>query len=321
MTATVTVDVAGGQAGGAARFRDELYSYLARTGRSDVQVIGARRRVVPSWLVRRELSIAGRTRRVAVNSVGFAAPGGERWTLLRNALHFLTSQEEAELDPSLRTAIQRKARMVRLMASRADVLVTPSTAMAERVAATLPSVARHLVVRMHPVSPGLIPAGPRDQTILCPVLFESYKDMTERIGELAAAITEIGDRDVRLLVTADRGEVPPDLATHPRVDFVGRLSYPVLCRLWARSRAIYFPPGLESFGYPLAEARVSGHCVIARDTAQNREIAGPALRGFSLGDRNSLREATSLALSTHVRPDPAPFDPDAYFGWLLGSRS
>ena len=52
--------------------------------------------------------------------------------------------------------------------------------------------------------------------------------------------------------------------------------------MWARSRAIYFPTDLESFGYPLAEARVSGQPVIARDTALNREIAGPALCRYTL---------------------------------------
>ncbi len=59
--------------------------------------------------------------------------------------------------------------------------------------------------------------------------------------------------------------------------------------------------------------------MIARDSAQNREIAGPALCGFDPGDPESLRNAVKSALTTRVAPDPLPFDPDAYFGWLLGS--
>ena len=39
---------------------------------------------------------------MALNNVGFVAPGGQRWTLLRNALHFLTEGEQARLDPALR---------------------------------------------------------------------------------------------------------------------------------------------------------------------------------------------------------------------------
>jgi hypothetical protein len=61
--------------------------------------------------------------------------------------------------------------------------------------------------------------------------------------------------------------------------------------------------------------------VIAQDTAQNREIAGrPALRGYSTGDPASLRSALERALTLDLTPDPGPFDPDTYFGWMLGSH-
>jgi glycosyltransferase involved in cell wall biosynthesis len=99
---------------------------------------------------------------------------------------------------------------------------------------------------------------------------------------------------------------------------VGRLTVEDASDLWRRCRAIYFPTGLESFGCPLAEARVSGVPVIARDTPQNREIAGPALCGYAMGDRDSLRQATETALTARVAPDSEPFDPDAYFDWMLG---
>jgi glycosyltransferase involved in cell wall biosynthesis len=124
---------------------------------------------------------------------------------------------------------------------------------------------------------------------------------------------------VRLIITASPAEVPTSLAASTRLHFVGRLDHHELCRLWALSRAVYFPPGLEAFGWPLAEARVNGQPVIARDTPQNREIAGPALCGYSVGDPDSLLHATETALGGGIIPDPAPFDPCAYFEWLLGS--
>src|ERR1035438_9110538 len=102
VTGPVTVDIAGAQMGGAARYTAELYGYLARTGRDDVQVIGATRRVDPAWLLRREMSKPGGARRVALNNVSFVGPGAERWTLLGNALHFLTESETSRLDPSRR---------------------------------------------------------------------------------------------------------------------------------------------------------------------------------------------------------------------------
>jgi glycosyltransferase involved in cell wall biosynthesis len=206
-------------------------------------------------------------------------------------------------------------------ARRSEVLIAPCTAMAERIAATLPDVANRLVVRMHPVSANPVPGRPDGQLILCPVIFESYKYMPQRLTEWLAAVDHSLDPSVRMLVTASPAEVPASLAASPRLDFVGYLQHADMEHLWARSQAIFFPPGLESFGCPLAEARVNGQPVIARDTPQNREIAGPALCGFTVGDRDSLRHATEIALTRKVSPDPAPFDPDAYFGWMLGPHA
>jgi glycosyltransferase involved in cell wall biosynthesis len=306
--------------GGAARFASELYSYLARTGRDDVKIIGAMRRVDPAWLVQREFVTMTRSRRIALNNVSFVAPGGERWTLLRNALHFLSSDEAARLDPLLRAKCAREARVVRLAASRADALIVPSTAMADRVTRLMPTVHSRIIVRPHPVSADAIPRRPRDMSILCPVLFASYKQMSQRIAELLNAVDKVGDPSVRVLITADRCEVPPVFATNPRIELVGKLEQAELRDLWARSRAIFFPTGLESFGYPLAEARVSGQPVIARDTAQNREIAGDALRAFTLGEDDSLTRAVASAMTTEVTPDPDTFNPVSYFDWLLGEK-
>jgi glycosyltransferase involved in cell wall biosynthesis len=143
--------------------------------------------------------------------------------------------------------------------------------------------------------------------------------MNERIAEWIAANDEHIDPSVRLIVTASSSEMTADLANHPRLDLVGRLNLSDLRDMWARSCAIYFPTSVESFGYPLAEARVNGQPVIALDTSQNKEIAGPALCGFSAGDQESLRCATERALREEVAPDPTPFDPVPYFDWLLGA--
>ena len=174
------------------------------------------------------------------------------------------------------------------------------------------------MVRPHPVSVPSTPRLPGDPVILCPVLFAPYKQMAQRLTEILAAVVDLEDPSVKVRVTARAAELPEAVACHPQVELVGRLPHDELREMQARSRAIYFPTGLESFGYPLAEARVCGQPVIARDTAQNREIAGPALCGYTLGDPDSLRRAVDVALTTDVAPDPRPFDPDRYFGWLLG---
>ncbi len=165
MTAAVTVDAAGALMGGAARFIVELNGYLERTGREDVEIIGTRRRVRPGWLLRRELSSPARSRRVALNNVGFLAPGGQRWTLLRNPLHFLTEGEQARLDPIQRASVRRKAAVVHLAARRSDVIVAPSMAMTERIAAVTPDLRSRVVVRPHPVSAASGPRLPGDPII------------------------------------------------------------------------------------------------------------------------------------------------------------
>ena len=317
MDTAVTIDMAGGQVGGAARFRSELNGYLERHGRRDVKVIGAGRDLSAGWLAAREASAARRGRRIAVNNVGFMTPGGERWTLLRNALHFLTASEASSLDPGLRAAVTRQAAIVHRAARRSDVVVAPCTAMGERISSALPEVAGRLAIRMHPVT-GRKASPPQGSLVLCPVLFASYKHMPDRIADWLAAVGDAVDDSVRLIVTASAPEVPGRLAASPRLHFVGRLTTRHLAGLWDCCRAVYFPTVLESFGFPLAEARAQGRPVIAADTPQNREIASRALCGYLPGDRDSLRQAISQALAAQVTPDPGPFDPDSYFDWMLG---
>ena len=95
----------------------------------------------------------------------------------------------------------------------------------------------------------------------------------ERLGALLRVVGELGEDPVRVLVTADRTELPEELACHP-ADAAGSAAstHTRLSEWRKRSRAVFFPTDLESFGYPLAEARVNGQPVIACDTEQNREI-------------------------------------------------
>jgi len=327
VTTSVTIDIAGGQVGGAARYATEVYGYLRRSAHDDVKVIGRQRRLGPAWLAIREAKAVRRSRRVALNNVGFFTPGGERWTLVANPLHFLTRAEMAAQVPALRSAMARQIPVVHRAARRYDVLVAPSTAMAERIKSTLPDLADRVVVRLHPVSANpLVAASPvrrraGERRILCPVHFYSYKNMPDRLAEWIDAVDRTVDKSVRLIVTASAAEVPAALAASPRLELVGRLDLEPLSHLWAGSHAVFFPSGIESFGFPLAEARVNGQPVIAQDTPINREIAGPALCAYRVGDRDSLLQATEKALSMNLAPDPAPFDPDAYFDWMLGKRA
>ena len=207
---------------------------------------------------------------------------------------------------------------MRLAARRSDVIVTPSAGMAERVAAIMPALRKRIIPRLNPVSPDSVPRIPREPIILCPVVFSPYKHMVARLTEWIAAVDKHIDPAVRMIVTANRQEVPASIAEHPRIELVGQLPHAELRSLWARSMAIFFPSPIESFGFPLAEARVNGQSAIALDTPQNREVAGQSLCGFTIGDPESILAATQRAMSADLTPDPAPFEPNAYFAWLFG---
>lgn len=317
MTRRIVVDVAGAAVGGAARYAGELRRYLARSARSDVQLIGDGLQVSPNWLIARERPALRAARKVALNNVSFTAPGGSRVALLRNALHFLTESESRGMDAALLRSVRREATVVKAAARRAELLVVPSSAMAERVAAALPFARRRLVVRHHPVSTDLASGTPSEPAVLCPVLFAPYKRMGERLLQLARALDGCHG-DVELRITADLAELPRELAEHRRVRALGQLDAAQLRTQWHRCQAVYFPTSIESFGYPLAEARVMGRPVIALNTAQNREVAGRALCGFETAADGSLQAAVDHALTAIVAPEPAPFEPDTYFRWLLG---
>ncbi|MGH3326852.1 MAG: glycosyltransferase [Streptomycetales bacterium] len=313
----VTVDAAGAVMGGATRFLVELRRYLGPDDGRGVRVIGEGRRISAGWLARREL-VAACERRVALNNVSFVSPGGERWVLLRNALHFLSDEEAREVGGAVTRRTRAIGTIAKAAALRADCIVVPCSAMADRVAAALPGVRRRIAVRHHPVSADTMPANDTpEHAVLCPVVFGGYKAIPARLRDLLSAAGQGGYRDVDLRVTAARDELPPDLAGHPQVVALGRLPHTELMSWWSRSAAVFFPTRVDSFGYPLAEARVYGRPVIAQDTAQAREIAGSALCGYQAGEPGTLTAALERALKEQVTPDPAPFEPGSYFLWLL----
>jgi glycosyltransferase involved in cell wall biosynthesis len=314
---TTVLDVAGGDVGGAARWRRELDRYLAVSG-DGVMLLGRDRYLTPGWLVRRERLARGADRVVAPNNVSFGVAGARRVVLLRNALHFLYADEVHLLDRMPRS-FRAQVPVVRALARRAHELVVPCTAMAERVVHHVPGVGNRIVVRPHPIS-SVGPRHPADRpTVLVPVVPAPYKNLVPQLRKLLAAADHTG-ADLSLRVTARDGDLPGDLAADARVQRIGIVPHAELAAEWRAATAVFFPSELESFGYPLAEARAYGLPVIAADTAQNREIAGGALVPYTPETGAGLAEALTR-LGEVVEPDGQTFAPDEYFDWLLGRNT
>jgi glycosyltransferase involved in cell wall biosynthesis len=318
MSSPVVVDCAGAAVGGAARFLKELDAWLA-SSQAKATVIGRGEPLNALWLARRELRVARRAKRVALNNVSFVGRGGTRTVLLRNALHFAASSELKSMGYTLPRSLRAQVPIVRRAAQRADVVIVPCTAMAERVCKFVPALEERIIVRPHPVAQRpWAGENPDGADLLMPILNAPYKRLPWHLARVLAASTESG-RIHRVHVTARAEEFPPELRRDPRVNFVGALDAAELDTYWRASRAVYFPTQLESFGYPLAEARASGRHIVAVDTPQNREIAGPALAGFSPDSVDSLAAALDLAMCQTVTPDRRTFDPSRYFEWLLAA--
>ncbi|WP_191564280.1 glycosyltransferase family protein [Janibacter melonis] len=106
---------------------------------------------------------------------------------------------------------------------------------------------------------------------------------------------------------------------HRRTKFIGVVPSEVLDDYWRRADVIFFPPTLEAFGYPLAEARVHGKLILAPDSEQAREIADQALLPYNLGQSHSIGDSL-VGRPPSIYPDPAPFERASYFEWLLRSE-
>jgi glycosyltransferase involved in cell wall biosynthesis len=314
MTAPIVLDAAGGTVGGAGRWKQELDGFLATAGAPPVVVIGRQRRLTGGWLIRREARARHAGLAVAANNVSFALAGEHRRVLVHNALHFV-DPGEAPLLRRMPRSFHAQIPVVRRLLDRADTVVVPSSAMAERVHRWVPAVRERIAVRMQP----LTPAGPRRPAgrpfILVPLVPGPYKNLVPQLDMLLAAIDRAGRR-MQVRVTARPADLP-GLAGHPALRCLGYLPAATLADHWCSAVAAFYPSTLEAFGYPLAEARAYGLPVLAPDTALAREVAGAALVPYDPGDALSLAAALERA-GAEVTPDPLPFDRVAYFHWLLG---
>jgi glycosyltransferase involved in cell wall biosynthesis len=311
--AGIVIDAAGGDIGGAARWREEMDAYLAARP-VPVRVVGRGRRLTAPWLLAREGLTRGARMVFAPNNVSFAVSGAQRRVLVANALHFLYESEEGLLT-RMPVTFAAQIPVVRALLRRADVIVVPCAAMAERVVHHVPGVRGRLLVHHHPVTA----VGPRRPAeagfILVPVVPAPYKDLGAQVRGLLEASGRRSAHDV--VLTCDAADLPRDLAAHPRIRTIGIVPHRQLAELWRSAMAAFFPSSLEAFGYPLAEARAYGVPIIAPDSAQAREIAGRALLPYRPGQPASLIEAVRRT-GELVLPEPDAFDRDAYFDRLFG---
>lgn len=315
----VRIDVSGAIQGGAARYLDELDTFLQGGSWNHIRIHGRGRRLNPTWLVRREFPPSMDEHRVALNNVSYIG-GATRTVLLGNALHFAEPEYVEYLGLRYSRELHWQTRVVRSATLRADRIVVPSSDMANRVGHYLPQTRARIDVRFHPVSTSRKSESRNGSTtILVPIVNTPYKRLEDHLEDLRVAMDRIGF-DGLVVATSRASDVPAELARDHRFQFVGVLSKKDLDSYWETCSMVFFPTKLESFGFALAEARCMGLPVVAADSPHNREIADQALVPYALGDRTSLAEAITTATHFKPDPDPEPFDRTSYFRDLLGLK-
>lgn len=317
----MVIDVAGAPSGGAARFRSELRAYR-EDGRAtgDLEVIGGDHRISPKWLVRREFVAMGARRRIAANNISFVLPGGDITVLLRNPLHFLRPGEEQDI-PGVPADLPRQSALVRHTVGRASRVVTPSPGMRTRVLEVMPQLEDRLIARFHPLTiPDLsatasTPAAAGTRYALMTGLPSVHKDLLTPARRIVSVLRRHAP-DVRLAMTCN----PVELGWNDdQILFLGQLGLNDILAHTRDCEFAFLPTTVESFGYPLAEARSLGVPIVVPTALDTAEVAGPAAVTYEASSDDSLAEAVLRALGSVIAPDNTPFDRDSYFDWLIGA--
>jgi glycosyltransferase involved in cell wall biosynthesis len=230
------------------------------------------------------------------------------------------------------------------MMKHADMIVTPSTSMAEMINSYFPALAQdRFRVLYHgferesmtePPDPNLLKVinQAKGVKLIYPSHLSFYKGFLELFDLLACAKSQgmhftmlltIDERDDRSLVHSYNQRLLA-LGLAADVLLIGRIPQDQMGSLYQLCDAMIFPSFCESFGFPLLEALAYSLPVIAADTSVNREICGNAAYYFCPENpvqgveqlMNALSAPNKKVLREHGRVRLIDFD----WGWKRYAR-
>ena len=203
---------------------------------------------------------------------------------------------------------------------RADVAVFPTRAFMDGVVTELGAGG---VARPHALHHGFdAPVTPRtdtDRSVTAPikVFYPTSWAPHKNFGVLFEAAERLAARRVpfELWLTLDgqpytgpyRRWFASDVAqlkdARASVRWTGYLTPDQIAARYAAADVVVFPSWLETFGYPLAEARAAGVPLVAADTATNREVAGESADYHPPFDADAMAETIVRAANRRPRAD------------------
>lgn len=218
--------------------------------------------------------------------------------LMRNSLYFSPlyrdfivpyKNRRARVTETIRRFLARRSAKV------ADVVLTPSQAMAYELQASVPVPAKvnYYGVDTRRFRPTPQSFAPGDRVRL---LFTSLYAEHKNLRTLFRALVRLNDcgHNSFLITTADPSwekihnpirhfdrVLAGELARRGLLELTGVLTGAALDQLYGRADIFVYPSIIESFGHPLLEAMASGLPVIASDIPVNRELCGEAAMYFA----------------------------------------
>jgi glycosyltransferase involved in cell wall biosynthesis len=190
-------------------------------------------------------------------------------------------------------------------ARRADVVVTYTEFMRDRIAEGLGIPRERFVVAPHGVEGRFsTAAGPDDAAVLESLgvrrpycLYPANLWPHKNHARLLEAFREQPDPDTRLVLTGQRerrgrwlDERVRALGLEGRVSHLGHVADRAMPTLYRQAEMLVFPSLYEGFGVPVIEAMASGCPVVCSHAAALREVCGEAGRLVDPGDRDSIAE-------------------------------
>ena len=203
-------------------------------------------------------------------------------------------------------------RMGARAAEEADLIVTPTVAVADQIRDVLSPRAE--VIAVHPgLSNGLtIPDDARERRARHVgqddyLLFVGTSEPRKGLDTLLDALSEPALKDQSLVVVGPRGWGGVDVGQEAvargvggRVTVTGRVDDADLASLYSGASLVVMPSRAEGFGLPVLEAMALGVPVVTSDDPAMSEVGGGASQLFPVGDPAALCNAIVRVLGDAV---------------------
>ena len=217
----------------------------------------------------------------------------------RNALHYCP-EYLARISGGLKIEMLLRRRLAVESMKRADLIVTPSNAMADMIRETCPEVrARRFKTLYHGFDSKVLGRCGKVELPLsangaAPILFypshlaeyKGHRLLFEAVSLLKvdyprlALILTIGPEDDPKLFASFQDDLRR-LRITEHVRMVGRVPQAEIWELYRKSDLMVYPSYCESFGFSMLEAMGANLPIVAADTGGNREICDGAASYFS----------------------------------------